>query len=121
MARLRAIENGYSLIRVDFIGVSAAFDPYGRVLAMQDTVPRQSHMMMVDLPVQGVSTLYHRTGDIFAWLCIAATFGLCAYGVFRPVRGFPGRCVVFQVPVRRKRRSPAWRDAHFSIRHPSPR
>lgn len=89
MARLRAIENGYSLVRIDFIGVSAAFDPYGRVLAMQNTIPEQSHMMMVDVPIQGVSTLYHRTGDIFAWLCIAAAFGLCAYGAFRPVRGLP--------------------------------
>jgi apolipoprotein N-acyltransferase len=87
MARLRAIENGYSLIRVDFIGVSAAFDAYGRVLAMQDTLPGQSHMMIADLPIKGVSTLYSRTGDVFAWLCIAAVLGLCAYGAVYPVGG----------------------------------
>ncbi len=76
MARLRAIENGYSLIRIDFEGVSAAFDPYGRVLAMQDTLSGQSHMMMVDLPTKGVTTLYNRIGDIFAWLCIAMVLAL---------------------------------------------
>ncbi|MGA6972338.1 MAG: hypothetical protein WBY93_11955 [Candidatus Binatus sp.] len=76
LARLRAIENGYSLIRIDFEGVSAAFDPYGRVLAMQDTLPGQSHMMMVDLPTKRVTTLYNRIGDIFAWLCIAMVLTL---------------------------------------------
>jgi apolipoprotein N-acyltransferase len=76
LARLRAIENGYSLIRIDFEGVSAAFDPYGRVLAMQDTLPGQSHMMIVDLPTRRVTTLYNRIGDIFAWLCIAMVLTL---------------------------------------------
>jgi len=87
MARLRAIENGYSLIRIDFIGVSAAFDPYGRVLAMQDTLPGQSHMMIADLPTKRVWTLYSEIGDVFAWLCIAAVIGFCTYGAVRPVRG----------------------------------
>lgn len=86
MARLRAIENGYSLIRMAFNGVSAAFDPYGRVLAMQDTLPGQSHMMIVDVPIKRVWTLYNRTGDVFAWLCIAAALSLCVYGALRPVR-----------------------------------
>jgi apolipoprotein N-acyltransferase len=88
MARLRAIENGYSLIRIDFIGVSAAFDPYGRVLAMQDTLPGQSHMMIADLPARRVWTLYGQIGDVFAWLCFAAAFGLCSFGAVRPARAF---------------------------------
>jgi apolipoprotein N-acyltransferase len=84
VARLRAIENGYSMIRVDYNGVSAAFDAYGRVLAMQNTLRGENHTMMVDLPIKGVSTLYNRVGDVFAWLCIAATLALSIIGIVRP-------------------------------------
>ena len=86
MARLRAIENGYSLIRIDFIGVSAAFDPYGRVLAMQDTLPAQSHIMIADLPTKRVWTLYSEIGDVFAWLCVVTALGFSACGAVRLVR-----------------------------------
>lgn len=84
MARLRAIENGYSLIRVDFDGVSAAFDPYGRVLAMQSTLDGQGHTLLVDVPANRVTTVYGRIGDVFAWLCIGTALGLCGLAVLRP-------------------------------------
>jgi apolipoprotein N-acyltransferase len=84
MARLRAIENGYSLVRVDYQGVSAAFDPFGRVLAMQNTLQGDGHVLLVDVPVKGVTTLYRLTGDLFAWLCVLATLGLVALGLVRP-------------------------------------
>ena len=84
MARLRAVENGYSLVRVDFEGLSGAFDPYGRLLAMQDTLPGESHAMIVDVPAKRVATFYSRTGDVFAWLCLAIALGLCSLGIVRP-------------------------------------
>ncbi len=86
MARLRAVENGYALVRVDFLGVSGAFDQYGRTLAMQDTLPGQTHTLMVDAPAQRVPTLYNQIGDIFAWLCLAAALTLSAFAIARPVR-----------------------------------
>lgn len=76
MASLRAIENGYSLIRQDFFGQSAAFDPLGNLLATQDTTSRARHLMMVDVPVRGSRTIYNVIGDLFAWLCAAAIFVL---------------------------------------------
>ena len=82
-ARLRAIENGYSLVRVDYWGVSGAFDPFGRVLAMQDTTPGKPYVMLVDVPVKGVATLYAVAGDWFGWLCAAAALALCAIGLGR--------------------------------------
>lgn len=85
VARLRSVENGYSMIRVDYNGVSAAFDPYGRVLAMQDTLAGQNHAMIVDLPIRGVTTPYNRIGDLFAWLCIAATLALFLLALAGPV------------------------------------
>lgn len=77
IARLRAIENGYSMLRVDFLGVSGAFDAYGRVLAEQNTLDGKRNVIYVDLPIQGVRTLYNMTGDLFAWCCLAATIALC--------------------------------------------
>ena len=87
MARLRAIENGYSLVRVDYAGVSAAFDPYGRALAMQDTVPGRSHTLIVEVPARRVATVYGRIGDAFAWACLALALWLCVSGFARRARG----------------------------------
>lgn len=85
-ARLRAIENGYSLVRIDYWGLSGAFDPFGRVLAMQDTVPGQAYAMLADVPVKGVGTLYGALGDWFGWVCGVVVAGLCGVGLVRPVR-----------------------------------
>ncbi|MGA0602694.1 nitrilase-related carbon-nitrogen hydrolase [Caulobacter sp. KR2-114] len=85
-ARLRAIENGYSLVRVDYWGLSGAFDPFGRVLAMQDTVPGKAYAMLVDVPVKGVTTAYARIGDAFAWLCALAVLALATLALARPRR-----------------------------------
>jgi apolipoprotein N-acyltransferase len=70
MARLRAIEHGYSLIRSDVNGLSAAFDHQGRVLATQDTTTVGQHVMFADVPTRGVATIYRSIGDAFAWLCV---------------------------------------------------
>lgn len=88
MVRLRAIENGYSLLRPVFDGVAAAFDPFGRTLAMQETLSGGRHVMMTDLPVHGVPTLYGRVGDVFAWMCAAGLLALMALGLAR--RRAPG-------------------------------
>ena len=84
VARLRAVENGYSMIRVDFNGVSAAFDPYGRTVAMQSTLRGDNFTMLADLPIKGTPTLYNRIGDIFAWLCLTASLALCSLAVLGP-------------------------------------
>ena len=81
IARLRAIENGYSMLRVDYLGVSGAFDPYGRVLGLQNTLDGKRNVMRIDLPTKGVTTLYGLTGDLFAWCCAAATLTLCLLGM----------------------------------------
>ena len=83
MIRLRAIENGYALVRPTFDGLTAAFDRFGRTLAMRATMGDRQ-MMLVDVPLQPGRTTYNRIGDIFAFTCILA---LLVFGW----RGFEGR------------------------------
>jgi apolipoprotein N-acyltransferase len=74
MARMRAIENRRWLLRDTNNGVTAAIDPYGRV---RQSIPRHA----VDaLPAQyGFNedvTFYTQHGDVFGWLCAAASVGV---------------------------------------------
>ncbi|MEV6560614.1 nitrilase-related carbon-nitrogen hydrolase [Nocardia sp. NPDC051756] len=80
MSSLRAIENGYALVRQDFNGWSAAFDYHGQPIATQDTTVDRDPWI-VDVPIHGTTTLYRLVGDIFAWLCLAGTFVVAAIGV----------------------------------------
>lgn len=83
MASLRAIENGYALVRQDFNGSSQAFDHQGNVLAQQDTTPGDSAPWIVDVPTRGATTPYRLIGDVFAWLCAAATLAAIGFAVRR--------------------------------------
>lgn len=82
-SRLRAIENGYALIRVAYHSQSAAFDRLGNVLATQDTTGPERHIMYADVPARGSRTLYNRTGDILGWLSLAGLLGGIAAALFR--------------------------------------
>ncbi|HWI66171.1 MAG TPA: nitrilase-related carbon-nitrogen hydrolase [Symbiobacteriaceae bacterium] len=76
IARLRAVENGVSLVRHTRAGLSAAYDYQGRVLAsVDDYLTTGDRTMVAQVPVHGVRTLYAVIGDTFAWLSAA---GLCA-------------------------------------------
>jgi len=82
-ARLRAIENGYALIRIAYHSQSAAFDRLGNVLATQDTTGPERHIMYADVPSKGSRTLYNRTGDIIGWLSFAGLIGGIALALFK--------------------------------------
>ena len=71
MAAFRAIENGVPLVRPAASGLSSAFDPWGRVLGVADYFAAGDRTMTAQVPIGGVPTLYARTGDLFAWLCVA--------------------------------------------------
>jgi apolipoprotein N-acyltransferase len=71
MAAFRAIENGVPLVRAASSGLSSAFDPWGRVLGVADYFAAGDRTLTVQVPMGRVPTLYARTGDLFAWLCIA--------------------------------------------------
>jgi apolipoprotein N-acyltransferase len=70
MARLRAIENGISLLRPANGGVSIAVDPYGRILSQVDNYTSRGAPLIAPIPTDPVPTVYSVMGDYFNWLCL---------------------------------------------------
>jgi apolipoprotein N-acyltransferase len=69
-AEVRAIENGYALVRQDDGGFAATFDDQGRVLASSNYVTTAQQTMLASVPTRGTHTVYDAIGDTFAWLCV---------------------------------------------------
>ena len=66
-ARMRAVENARWILRSTNTGVTAAIDPYGRIVA---SIPRKTRATLVaPYAVTNVTTFYTRHGDWFAYLC----------------------------------------------------
>lgn len=72
MALVRAIENGCSLVRQTNLGLSAAVDAKGRPLAAVDYFRATRCVMVAQVPMKGVRTLYSLIGDAFAWASVVA-------------------------------------------------
>ncbi|MFI7465944.1 hypothetical protein [Nonomuraea sp. NPDC049646] len=75
-AAVRAVENGYSLIRQAGNGLAAVFDPQGRTLTSAGYFTTEQQTMTAYVPVAGDPTTYARISDVFAWLCLAAMAAL---------------------------------------------
>jgi apolipoprotein N-acyltransferase len=83
MHAFRAIETGLPIVRAAASGLSAAFDPWGRVLGMSDFFAPGDRALIVQVPMGRISTAYAGTGDVFAWLCVAAVVLTLGLGYFR--------------------------------------
>jgi apolipoprotein N-acyltransferase len=81
MPTLGAIENGYSMIRNGYHGVSIAVDYHGNMLSQMDNFTTDERVMIADLPTQGIQTIYSQIGDTFAWLCVFGSLGLVVLAV----------------------------------------
>ena len=81
-ARMRAVENDRWLLRDTNTGVTAAIDPYGRVVS---SIPRKVRTALeAHYAITNVTTFYTRHGDWFAYLCaIISVVGLLLNFRFR--------------------------------------
>lgn len=82
-AIFRAIENGVSLLRPAGHGTSMIVDYEGRILASQNYFSNDSGIMLTTIPIRGVTTIYSRIGDLFAYLCVAGVVYLVGQSLFR--------------------------------------
>ncbi len=83
MARMRAIENGTSILRPSSNGISTAVDPFGRVVSRVDYVQSGGSSLSAVLPVGSVRTIYTRIGDSWTWVCIVGGAFLVVLSVIR--------------------------------------
>jgi apolipoprotein N-acyltransferase len=66
MARFRAIEQGFSIVRATSNGFSTSIDRYGRVSASGDYFAG-ARSMSATVPQRGAPTLYRQVGDAGGW------------------------------------------------------
>jgi apolipoprotein N-acyltransferase len=81
--RMRAIENNRWLLSATDTGVTAAIDPWGRVVAR---IPRKQRTTLVaPYALTSVTTFYTRHGDWFAYACAIISIGalLLRFTIFK--------------------------------------
>jgi apolipoprotein N-acyltransferase len=71
MAVMRAVENGFALARSARNGLLTLSDNRGRIIAESATAPGRFVSINGKVSVAREETFYTRTGDWFAWLCVA--------------------------------------------------
>ena len=81
MAVFHAIENGMSIVRQVYTGLSIAVDPYGRLLAQTDYFSATDRTMVAQVPTQHVQTIYTSFGHWFGWICLVGFLCLVTYAV----------------------------------------
>ena len=87
MAVLRAVENGFALARSARNGLLTLSDNRGRILAETETVPDRFASITGKVNVSREETFYARTGDWFAWLCVAVFVSLSRVPAPRAITG----------------------------------
>jgi len=84
MNTFRAIENGFSFVQATGEGLSMAVDHQGRVLSALDYRGTAPKVMIADIPIRHVHTLYTQIGDSFGWSCVAGFIISLIFAVCRP-------------------------------------
>ena len=70
MARMRAIENGFSMFRMVSGATSMACDSRGRMIASKNFYDKGAKVLVADLPTKGTGTVYQVVGDSFVFLSV---------------------------------------------------
>lgn len=77
MVAMRAVENGYAVLRPSRESASVVFDGFGREIGRTAWQGVDEPTVRVTLESVAPRTLYSRLGDIFAYLAAMAFIGLC--------------------------------------------
>jgi apolipoprotein N-acyltransferase len=72
MAVLRGVENGFSEVRTARQGRLTISDCYGRVTAEATCAVGKNTILLGDLPLKKMSTIYRQTGNLFGILNLIA-------------------------------------------------
>jgi apolipoprotein N-acyltransferase len=93
LARVRAVENGVSVVRPTRRGTSVVVDPYGATLVSSDFFTATDHTVYAQVPVDGVPTLYRTIGETVGYAAVAGVvvLGAAAWARGRPRRTHPVR------------------------------
>lgn len=78
IAVLRGVENGFAMVRAARNGLLTITDAQGRVLARAAAASAGPSSILAAVPPGPGPTLYTRVGDLFAWLCAAASVAMAA-------------------------------------------
>lgn len=70
MARIHAIEGGFSLFRSANDATSMGFDNLGQIRAAMTAFGDNDHILLASLPVKRTDTLYSRIGNSIAYIAI---------------------------------------------------
>lgn len=76
MARFRAVENGFTVVRATSNGLSLIANPFGAVLAESDSFASPGAIIAARLSLPPRPTVYTRVGDAFALACVVFVIAL---------------------------------------------
>lgn len=88
IGKVRSIENGVSMVKAVSKGLSIAADPYGRILNKDDYYKDTDHVMITDVPVKPVKTIYSKYGDVILILCQIYILAIFVYMIWYVVKRF---------------------------------
>ena len=84
MSLMRAVEDGFTLVRDAKVGFLTASDDRGRILGEESVVDSHTFSsMIVSVPVRHDPTFYQSWGDWFAWLDLAGLIVLASVWIGR--------------------------------------
>lgn len=81
VAFVRAIENGFSLVRPARQGLSIVTDPMGRIIGQLNYFHTQDYVLTAHVPIKKVSTLYPTIGNAFTLFCLILFLSLVSWSV----------------------------------------
>lgn len=84
MARIRAIEGGFSVLRSANEATSMGFNNYGQIRAAMSDFGNNDKILIASLPVGKINTLYSSIGNLIAYIAIAALL----FSLFMTVRNY---------------------------------